>query len=511
MNFYDIPEQFIDYAALVSRKEGLTEQQLLHPARVAIVGAGAAGLAAAFELARVGIEPVVYEASGRIGGRLYSYRFPGDSKAIAELGAMRFPPTAGTLNHYLKEFKLETQTFPDPLVVPTVLYVNAKQHICRNEADLPPPLQQVSRKWADLVDLLVVRKQKNIVDTETRRDFWQEQVDRYSDITFYQALADNGWNSEEISLFGSLGLGTGGFDSVYNLSFLEILRIVNCQWEKDQKLIKGGSEQLTTCLWNTRRECRRFGVTSVRELNHDRWRQGIRSIALDGDRVCIADCGGNTDHFNAAILTCALTVLEAGIDIGPGIFSPDVMRAIRRAHYLRSSKVFVRTREAFWKRDAHFPRCVITDEITRGTYFFDFEDSESGVVCLSYTWEDSSQKFLAMSPEEQVDVCLKTLERVMGQDLIRSQVEEIFTISWEQAPHYHGAFKLAYPGQYADQVTLSRQNQAVDPAWDCGVYLAGDSVSFSGGWVEGALQTGIQAAVSTVNRCLSLTGHPTNE
>ena len=80
-------------------------------------------------------------------------------------------------------------------------------------------------------------------------------------------------------------------------------------------------------------------------------------------------------------------------------------------------------------------------------------------------------------------------------------VEEIYAISWEQMPHYHGAFKLNYPGQYTDQLMLFKQNQAADPAWDRGVYLAGDSISFSGGWVEGAVQTGIQAAISAINRC----------
>jgi len=456
MNFYDIPDQCIDYVELISREEGLAEKPLQHPARVAVIGAGAAGLTAAFELARVGIEPVVYEASDRIGGRLYSYRFPKDANAVAELGAMRFPPTAATLNYYLKTFGLETRIFPDPLVVPTILYINSERHICRNEAELPLPLKRVSKKWTDLTDCIIVEKQKKIHDADSLRDFWQEQVDRYTNVTFYQALRENGWSSEEIGLFGSLGLGTGGFDSVYNVSFLEILRIVNCRWEKNQKLVKGGAEQLAARLWNTRRECRRFGITSVKELNQRRWRQEVRSIDLDGNCVCVTDRSGNTDRFNAAILACTLPAIEAGIDIGPGIFSPDVMQAIRRAHYIRSSKVFVRTRKAFWKEEAHFPRCVITDEITRGTYFFDLEDSESGVVCLSYTWEDSSQKFLALPPEQQVDICLRTLEKVMGSDLIRSQIEEIITISWEQTPHYHGAFRLAYPGQYADQVILSR-------------------------------------------------------
>jgi len=506
---YQIPECPTDYVGLISQKDGLTSFQLSHQARVAIIGAGAAGLAAAFELARVGIEPVIYEASDRIGGRLHSYRFPGDPHAIAELGAMRFPPTAFTLFHYMKAFGLQTQTFPDPLIVPTALYVNNERYVCQGEAELPQPLQQVAKKWTDLINGIVQLERRKGGDAETRRGLWQEQIDKYANISFYQMLADNGWSSAEISLFGSLGLGTGGFDSLYNISFLEILRIIHCRWEMDQKLIKGGAEQVAARLWDTRRECRHFGETSVRELNQRSWRPGVQYIALDGRRIRIGDCRGGTDSFDAAILTCMLPAIEAGIEIAPGIFSPAVTNSIRCVHHIGSSKVFVRTKEAFWKDDGCFPRCAITDEMTRGTYLFDFDNSESGVVCLSYTWEDASQKFLAFTPEQQVNECLKILERILGVERFRAQVEETIAISWEKMPHYHGAFKLNYPGEYRYQVVLSEQNRAADPAWDRGVYLAGDSVSFSGGWVEGALQTGIQAAICAINRCVEMQKHNT--
>jgi lysine 2-monooxygenase len=500
----DIPESPTNYVDLISHQDGLTRFQLPYKARCAVIGAGASGLVAAYELIRVGIEPVIYEASDRIGGRLYSYRFPGDPHAIAELGAMRFPPTALTLGHYIKAFGLQTQAFPDPLVAPTALYVNNERHVCHGEAELPEPLQHVAKKWTDLIDRIVQLEQRESSDVVARRKLWQEQIDRYANVSFYQVLAHNGWSPAEISLFGSLGLGTGGFDSLYNISFLEIIRMMHCRWEVDQKLIKGGVEQLAARLWDARRECRRFGETSVRELNHNSWRPGVCSIATKGDRIRISDCKGGVDSFEAAILTCALPAIEANIEISPGIFSPEVMKAIRCVHHVGSSKVFVRTREAFWKDDRNFPRCAITDEITRGTYLFDFDDSKSGVICLSYTWEDASKKILPLTPQQKVDACLQKLERVLGVERFRSQIEEIFTISWEQMPHYHGAFKLNYPGQYMDQLMLFNQNRATDPAWDRGVYLAGDSVSFSGGWVEGALQTGIQAAVSAINHCVGL-------
>lgn len=45
------------------------------PLKVGIVGAGAAGLYAAMLLDSLGIDYDIYEASNRIGGRIYTYRF----------------------------------------------------------------------------------------------------------------------------------------------------------------------------------------------------------------------------------------------------------------------------------------------------------------------------------------------------------------------------------------------------------------------------------------------------
>ncbi|WP_152436721.1 FAD-dependent oxidoreductase, partial [Pseudomonas syringae] len=71
--------------------------------RVAIVGAGISGLVAATELLRAGVKDVVlYESRDRIGGRVWSQVFDQTRPHyIAEMGAMRFPPSATGLFHYL--------------------------------------------------------------------------------------------------------------------------------------------------------------------------------------------------------------------------------------------------------------------------------------------------------------------------------------------------------------------------------------------------------------------------
>ena len=53
---------------------------------VLIIGAGAAGLAAARDLSRAGVEVIVVEARNRIGGRVFTHKDP-DSPVPIELGA----------------------------------------------------------------------------------------------------------------------------------------------------------------------------------------------------------------------------------------------------------------------------------------------------------------------------------------------------------------------------------------------------------------------------------------
>lgn len=85
-----------------------------HGAEVAVIGGGLSGIVAAYELMKMGLRPVVYEAD-RIGGRLRTVGFEGCDPALtAEMGAMRFPPSSTALQHYIDLVGLETKPFPNP-------------------------------------------------------------------------------------------------------------------------------------------------------------------------------------------------------------------------------------------------------------------------------------------------------------------------------------------------------------------------------------------------------------
>jgi monoamine oxidase len=82
------------------------------PARkVLILGAGMAGLVAAYELSKLGHDVTVLEARTRPGGRVHTLREPFSDGLYAEAGAARIPDNHDLTLKYVKEFALELEPF----------------------------------------------------------------------------------------------------------------------------------------------------------------------------------------------------------------------------------------------------------------------------------------------------------------------------------------------------------------------------------------------------------------
>ncbi len=81
------------------------------PARVAVIGAGMAGLVAASELLRAGHDPIVLEGQQRVGGRVLTLREPFAPGLWAEAGAMRIPRS-----HHLTHALIDRFGLADPSV-----------------------------------------------------------------------------------------------------------------------------------------------------------------------------------------------------------------------------------------------------------------------------------------------------------------------------------------------------------------------------------------------------------
>lgn len=106
-------------AALAGCDTGLAteasgERQVGGPKRVAIIGAGLAGMVAGYELTRLGHEVTILEARDRVGGRALTLRAAFADGHFVEAGAARIPPTHNLTLGYAQLFDLPLDPFYPP-------------------------------------------------------------------------------------------------------------------------------------------------------------------------------------------------------------------------------------------------------------------------------------------------------------------------------------------------------------------------------------------------------------
>ena len=473
---------------------------------VAIVGAGLAGIVAAYELMKLGFKPVLYE-QGRIGGRLRSHFFQGADGIVAELGGMRFPTASRGFYHYLDLVGLKTRPFPNPLdpaSPSTVIDLEGEIAYIENTTDKPPVLREVEQAWEaaleDCVQFSNLSAAIRARDVAKIKAIWDTLVPLWDGRTFYDFIA-TAPSFQKLSfrhreIFGQVGFGTGGWDSDFPNSMLEILRVVATGFETRQRLVVGGAEQLPRRLWNHKVD----GV-SLSALHGGAPRPGVVRLArASSDSIAVTDRWGDTRLYHAVLSTCQSWLLSTAITTDEQLFSHKLWMALDRTRYMQSSKTFVMVDRPFWReRDAGTNRyrmsTTLSDRLTRGTYLFDNGPDRPGVICLSYSWMSDAMKVLPLSADQRVNLMLGALEKIYPDlDLKRHIVGDPITVSWESDPGFLGAFKGALPGHYRYNRRMFCQfmQESLAPA-ERGIFLAGDDISWTPGWVEGAVQTALNA------------------
>jgi len=524
-----------DHAGYLRANNGLLGDGNLAGKSVAIVGAGPAGLAAGYLLSSMNASVTIFEQDqARAGGRIYTWQPVPGNPALFEMGAMRVPPSEQVFQYFAKLFRVRPGgQFPDPGKVFTQI-VFENQTYDWHPTDLKPPaiFATVSKAWDNFAGSSTLQSlTQNLTDPSTfgaAQQTWQQLIygpaspgpeQGYSTISFYQGLVQafvenyqayglqQPWGEEEFALFGALGLGSGGFGPLYQVNFAEIVRLVVNGLETDQQFYPGGLSDLIDGFLYSQLPNGNMLTSAIQ------FQTPIQSVqALQGGQVQVTPAGGGAAMtFDAAIVATTTRSMQVDMGLtdppsGALVLSPDQNTAIREMHLMNSSKLFVLTRSKFWLppagQPATLPANIQTDGLVRGLYCLDYgQNTEYGVVLISYTWGDDSTKYIAIKdPAQRLSILLGSLQAAVP-DFVNALTAQIlpeytFMIDWQDQPSYYGAFKLNYPGQ--DPLNQILYNQFLQST--NGIYLAGDSVGWCGGWIEGALQTGVNAAAAAANQ-----------
>lgn len=511
--------------------------------RVAVVGSGGAGLAAAYELLRCGLNVTVFEATSRIGGRLFTSPSSTGDGNVFEMGAMRFTPSEQVLHWYGNLFNetspgsvvFDTGPFPDPGEYLTYIAFQGQTFVWNPDSDsntLPPSFDTVSNGWnafmtdgfasADGTISLVAPATITqwLADPQNNAGSvvaaWSAYIDAFVNSSLYEAVvriftdanAPNGvqWSQTDLEFFGALGTGFGGFGPLFPICFLDIMRFVIDAVDSDQHELVTGVESIVNGFLNQPITQPDGNVTTVGQ--NVVTETPVIAVASDGSSVTLTFSDTSQATFDRAVVATSHRSMELTMGMGESVngypLDETVADAVRRLHLENSSKVFAET-SAFWNQPAgdglNWPRNVVGDTILRNFYTLTYPNApaDTGALLFSYTWADDSVKQQTLSdPDARLALLLRDLQTISPG--LADEVAQSITsgtgqiVDWQNNPYFFGAFKLNQPGQDSYVASLFFDFLKAGQSSDTGVYLAGDSIGFLGGWVENAFQTGLNAA-----------------
>jgi monoamine oxidase len=442
--------------------------------RVIVVGAGMAGLTAAYELQRAGHEPIVLEAQQRVGGRVCTLREPFSDGLYAETGAMRIPRAHDLTMAYIEKFNVKVSPF-------TMGNLNAYYYLHGRrfriaEANANPDamgFEVAAHERGKTAAELWHQALKPITTLleEHGSAAWPEIVAKYDHYCTREFLEANNWSEGAIEMFGLLA----DQEALMNASFLELLREDAGNYYTNMVEVDGGMDRLPRAFLPDLHRTIRFGA---------------KMIAIDQSPESVVvhyQTGAGRGQITAdyAIVTIPFAVLRHVECLKP--FSRPKQQAIRQLHYDASAKILFQCRRRFWEDDdGIFGGGTVTDLPIRIMFYPDHSrETGRGVVLASYTWSEDAQRWGSLPAADRICQALDDVAE------IHPQIVEEFEIGvskmWHDDEFAGGAFALFDPGQ---QTLL--HSHIIKP--EGRIHFAGEHASLAHAWIQGAIESGLRAA-----------------
>ncbi len=410
--------------------------------KVIIIGAGLAGLSAAFELSRLGHEVTLLEARLRPGGRVYTLREPFSDGMYAEAGAARIPNNHQLTLKYIKLFGLTLDPF-EPGNLAQVAYIRGRRiKIPAGEeaplTGLPGDLTPEERKgslaglWESYVTP-VLKEMGNPAATGWPPD----SLKKYDLVTFAEFLRRQGSSPDAIALM-EMPYYKPEDDTISALWSLREARLLQAQ--RREYKIRGGNDLLPKA----------FAARLARKI-----RYGAQVVKIERDASSVSVLcrqGGATNRLTADYLICAipLTVLRR-IEVSPP-FSPEKSRVIEQHSYESAARVFLQARGLRWRGDGlgGFGFSDHPEAIWRPTFNQSSGQMPSGQmggrdILVSYLSGAQARRVAAMNKEERITSTLDRFEKIFPG--LRENFEGGASVCWDEDEWARGAYAILKPGE----------------------------------------------------------------
>ncbi|WP_409976655.1 NAD(P)/FAD-dependent oxidoreductase [Xanthomonas graminis] len=464
-------------------------------ATVLVLGAGLAGLTAAYELRKAGYRVQVLEYNARSGGRNWTLRGGDrytelggfaqqcgfDEGLYLNPGPWRIPHHHKAVLSYCKQFGVALEPFVQ-------VNFNALLHSRAGFGGTPQRFRDIDADYkGHVAELLAKSTRQGALDAQVQRE---DQEILLESLRSWGALdKDFGYgkgreSSERRGFAKYPGGGLSGkpeFSTPFSTQ--DILR--SRLWTT---LAAGNNYEMQTAMFQPVGGMDQIGKAFARALG-DAIRYNARVTRIDQDThgVSVAYQDGNGPEQLAKADWCVCTIPLSILSRIPLAVGEKMAAAIGQVPYAASVKVGLQFKRRFWEEDeAIYGGISYTDlPITLISYpSTGFQSAGKGVLLGAYVWGLEAFEFTSMTPPQRVAKALEYGTHLHPQ--YPREFDNGIAVGWHRVPFTHGCF-----GVWSDAARAEHYENLC--RIDGRIALAGEHASYIPAWQEGAITSALEA------------------
>ena len=467
-------------------------------ASVLVLGAGMAGLVAAYELRNAGYQVQVLEYNGRAGGRNWTLRggdryteMGGETQEChfdpglyLNPGPWRLPYHHRGMLSYCKRLGVALEPFVQ-------VNHNAYLHSRKAFGGKPQRLRTVNADYhGHVAELLAKAAQGGSLDAEVTTEDRAKLLDSLrfwgaldKDLRYVKSDASSERRGYEKDPGGGLSarpqfsepVGLGDLLNSGLWAALPLNNLYDFQTTIFQPV--GGMGQVGQAFGRELGPLIRYNAKVV---DIHQYEQGVRATYED----ISAGSSRQTVQADWCVCTIPLSILgQIPLNVGGAMAA-----AIAAVPYNTSVKVGLQFKRRFWEEDEHIYGGVTYTDLPIGQISYPssgFFSNGKGVLLGAYIWDMlNSLEFASMTPAVRVAKAVEYGSQIHPQ--YREEFDNGIAVAWHRAPFAMGCF-----GLWSEATRAQHYDNLCE--FDGRIVLAGEHASYLPAWQEGAVTSALDA------------------